>query len=411
MHRLILAIAALTLGACSLWPDIELGTRPLKDEGVCLSRGGLCGCFIAQAGDTTTFPDLDCHQTPLTCHRTCVGAVSFDAGGDDPGPSDPRVPRLMVANFGDFDGGSLAIWNHANAITADVSPSEMITTPGGVMALALGPKTLLLGLDGARVLVYDLPRSVSANAAPRADLSLPEVSTAVAQVLAVHDNLWVVLKSGTVFRLPGLTTLTSSATPLKVPTADGGRVDEAVFAPSLDGIYAISGPTLLQEWAPEPRPTLRSTGVEFDPGAPSHLAAAGATLFSAGSLASLVSMRGNTSLLSTFSQDGLFDSTVNDVKRLSSQHDTLIVIGYDSVALYAQASTLIARKSLPSMPDVILTDPSVSQPIDAVLGADARLYVLDHNGVSIFENALTQPVFVTKLKTGLLRPKALTLVE
>ncbi len=78
-----------------------------------------------------------------------------------------------------------------------------------------------------------------------------------------------------------------------------------------------------------------------------------------------------------------------------------------SVLIYEHASQIRADRA----PDAVLTSPALSAPTRVLFGASGRLYVLDDDGVLIFQPGLVGWAFVAEIKTGLTAPRDLALVE
>ena len=414
MHRLFPLILVTTfLSGCQLGClGIELDGHPLKPEGVCLSRGGLCACdFTDRQGMPTPYPQLDCSRNPFTCPAVCAGADDFDDAGaaPSPGANDPRVPRLIVAGSG---ASSLAIWNNVDQLDRDAAPAEHLPMTNGVTALSHAPGVLAVGLQNMGVAVFDAPRSLNDGQAPRVTVSVGG-GAAIRDVERWEEDLWVLTKSGRLHKLADFPRLTSASTPRQVVTPL--ILDAMTLAPFAGGasvlVSASSGRMLLSG-------TSSSTNfsdenqIALSPNAAHRLACAHATLFSADDASRKLELRRTIDFLSPRSGPDLtLDTQLGGILQLSVQHDVLVVVGTGSVALYTQASTLIARKTVPQKPDFLITDSSINGPIGAMLSVTGMLFVLDGNGVSVFRDVTKQATFVTKITSGINQPTALTLIE
>src|SRR4051812_27224742 len=97
MRRFVDCLVVGLLFAPSGCFGVGSGGHPLKDSGLCESRGGDCHCEDPQGPG---FPQLDCGQPPFSCHMVCWGAVAAETPEPDAGPPDSRTPRLIVGTSG-----------------------------------------------------------------------------------------------------------------------------------------------------------------------------------------------------------------------------------------------------------------------------------------------------------------------
>lgn len=396
--------------------------------------GGL-GSDAAPGLDASLTPDAaalaDSGQIPDAAALSDAGAPDtgeLDSGVGDAGAAGDagaplRLPRLVVSS-----GEGISLWDRANQLSADRPADVRLSVggpAGGVGPLTVGSDRIFAAVTGGSggVVVLDQASTLGGSAAPLMTLAGLQVS----KLSVVQDRLYAM---STIAACAGL-----SCTGLRVFDGAGGLGAGSTWRTNLFHMwgqlpsFAVLGPTarvfagqisgagLLVYAATATRTGDQSASFALDPGAYWALGVEGDQLYAGGDAevghsgvsiwSGAMSASGPTApaviLRSGFPPGQIF------IADLAVRDDVLAVPLRDrsSVLIYEHASQIRADRA----PDAVLTSPALSAPTRVLFGASGRLYVLDDDGVLIFQPGLVGWAFVAEIKTGLTAPRDLALVE
>jgi hypothetical protein len=91
--------------------------------------------------------------------------------------------------------------------------------------------------------------------------------------------------------------------------------------------------------------------------------------------------------------------------------DTLVVTIRNQPNGVVRIYKMISGTGADRAPVFTVAHPTIGTVTKSLLGTDGTLYVLDSDGVSIFGDALTAPTFKAELKSGLVAPDDILLME
>lgn len=350
-------------------------------------------------------------------------------GAVDAGPN-PLLPRLVVASRGATGVGtySVRIWDNANTVTSDVPANVAL---GGIDAPAAA-----LAVDFEQRNLYVVHETTSAGAPVlqrfaepgRLDGGSPAMRITagtlgpVQQVNEVQLDaigaLWIQRGPGEVLRLDSVASATATTGWSARYTHPFDQLAGFVFEQTNNRLFAaqVSGAGILV-WNQANTETGDAGTHDFVLATDTvqQLEIGGGRLYasffekeikvwsSIGTASSprayAFALRADAGTNASIRDQAVFnDNLVVTVQTTPSTGQVLI---YKSIGI-----TFMDRA-----PDVVIEHPSLGAVTKSVLGRDGTLYVLDLNGVTIFGDALTTPVFKTELTTGLSVPADLELLE
>jgi len=395
------------------------------------AASGLDGTMAPDAvalEDSGQFPDAAAPSDAGAADTGEVDAGAGDAGAGDAGSAEDagtplRLPRLVVSS-----AQGISIWDRAHQLSADRAADVMLSVggpAGGVGPLAVGSDRIFAAVNGASggVVVLEQASTLGGAAAPLMTMAGLQVS----KLSVVQDRLYAM---STVAACAG-----PSCIGLRVFDGAGGLGAGATWRTNLFHMwgqlpsFAVLGPTarvyagqisgagLLVYGATSTRTGDQPASFALDPGAYWALGVEGDQLYAGGDAevghsgvsiwTGALSASGATApavtLRSGFPPGQIF------IADLAVRDDVLAVPLRDrnSVLIYEHASQIRADRA----PDAVLTNPALSAPTRVLFGAAGRLYVLDDDGVLIFQPGLVGWAFVAEIKTGLTAPRDLALVE
>jgi hypothetical protein len=359
-----------------------------------MHRITLVSCFLIGCGG---------HHPGVTVDATPPVPDGPAPGVDAPLPA--TYPRLVVAG-----AGGVQIWDHADALAAVRAPDATLSGVTGALGLAVGDDMLFVTATSG--LYRFAPASTLADAAaPTGSIAASAFSTP----LSVHTplryetgNLWVET-GGEIDLVSGAPNATSVAARFTHPWGqiaslelDAGRL--------LGG--QISGAGMLVWNAAATRTGTVTPDWTLDHTTATHTAIVGGRLYTSAyapptiSIWTAISSVSSatppnlqlTSVCGTGNNSELRYMTVTDTDVLVVIHNELVngTTQIERVCLFQHASTLTGAPTA----DAIAADPQLhasGSNIDKAVLAGDRLYVMDHDGITIFDHALTSPTRVMKL--------------
>ncbi|MHC4601254.1 MAG: Ig domain-containing protein [Planctomycetota bacterium] len=377
--------------------------------------------------------------TPTTVEFASFTARVADAGGRTgdralsitirPAAA-PTYPRLLVASGGAIS--RVKIWNNADAIAADRAADA---TLGGLvdipLAMALHLDRLFVACTSATDPVY-----IWDNASTLADGSVNDDTLSVAafngtplsmvfqMFVDSAATLWISYSSVRLFPDAGnLTNASMSQAQLTESSGAGFVLGMASDVPGNKlvggcgaGAVAWNNPTAKTgeindyEWTlfllPANHMTITTTG----PGGDRLYAASISAVFQWGhvniwhNISAASSSRAPTITMGT-------GSNLDQVWHVQVKNDVLVATvangPIQKVNIYTGASTLSGE----TVPDFEITNAAMDNIRKAHLAEDDRLYVLDSDGVLIFDRATTGPTFVCEIQTDVGMPMDFMILE
>jgi hypothetical protein len=415
-----LVFAALLVAGCS-------SADPGSTDGSAQSDAALPG-DAARPGDLTL----------VDGSHAADAAAPEDLGtpGDGGPASDmahpPLLPRLFVSH-----AGGVAVWDHPEALTADVAPTAQLTKDGlakGAVSLALAGNRLLVSSadPAAALLAFDAADHLGSDATAAAKIAqLPPVAGAHSGTpfnsltVDAGDHLWARLGDRSsygdgVALFTGASTLSSTSSARAVFTHPWLQMAGYAFDPVAGRLFVsqISGAGLLV-W----NDALHATGAK------SHdfvlgqevswwMGLQGTRLYGvssgSGPTNASVTVWQPLSALSAPTAPAITNHKLLGpafISYFDLRDDTLAVaIENYGVYIYRSASTLTAD----TPPSVQVIDPAMSTSVvvtKLALTANGRLYVLLPDRVLVFRDATTTPVLAATLKSSLTKPTDLVVLE
>lgn len=394
----------------------------LADSGVTAPDSGAEDALPAedagQAADTGTVPDAG-----------LVDAGEPDSGAADAGSAPDTgaaalLPRLVVSS-----AQGLSIWDRASQLTTVRPPDVSLAVGGGpadgVGPLAAGAGRIFAGSTGPSggVVVLEQAATLGRTATPLETLAGLRVS----KLAVAADRLYAM---GTVAACAGL-----SCDGLRIIDGAGsfgagaswranlyhmwGQLPTFVVLGPNARVFAgqISGAGLLAYSATATLTGDQTHSFQLDPGAYWAIATEGDRLFAGGDRTagqSGVSIwSGANSATGTTSPTTILHSGLPPgqtfIADIAVRDDVLAVPLRDqnSVLIYLNASQIRGDRA----PDAVLSSAVLTAPTRVLFGTGGRLYVLDEDGVLIYEPGPVGWSMVAELTAGLSPPRDLTLVE
>ena len=357
-----------------------------------LAFGLLIGCGGPHAGggpDGAPVPD---------------GATSADASSDAALPG--TYPRLVVAG-----SGGVQIWDHVDQLAAVRAPDVTLSGVTGALGIVVGDDTLFV-TSTSGLARFAHASALADGAAPSGSIAASAFSTALTQHTPLRydaGNLWLET-GGEIDLVAGAQTATAVAARFTHPYGqiesvelDAGRL--------LGG--QISGAGLLVWNDAATRTGTVASDWTLDAMGPWHMSIAGDRLYASAYAPPNIAIWNAISTVTTATPPDvtltsvcgagtaaeLRYMTVTATDVLVVIHDELVNGGTtqsEKVCVFQHASTLTATPS----PDAIAADPELrpsGSTIDKAVLAGERLYVMDRDGVTIFDHALTGPTRIVKL--------------
>ena len=348
-------------------------------------------------------------------------------GGMDAGPN-PLLPRLVVASRGATGVGtySVRIWDTANTVSADV-PANVVL--GGIDAPAAA-----LAVDGLNLYVVHETTSAGAPVLQRfvgvrtLDGGSPAVRITAATLGPVQQvnevqldtigALWIQRSPGEVLRIDNVAAATPATGWSGRYTHPFDQISGFAFEQTNNRLFAaqVSGAGILV-W--------NQANTEAGDAGPHDFVLATDTVqqleISGGRLyasffereVKVWSSIGTAATPRAYAFALRADAGTNaSIRDQAVFNDHLVV----TVQATPSAGQVLIYKNIgitftDRAPDLVIDHPSLGAVTKSVLGRDGTLYVLDLNGVTIFGDALTLPVFKTELTNGLSVPADLELLE
>lgn len=341
--------------------------------------------------------------------------VALDRAIVDTGPDAPdaaKAPtRLFVAH-----GTGVLVWNDATTLVAAAPPTTTLTDPSvasGTNGLALlGSRLFVLATTNPGSLVgFDAASTVAGAAAPAFVIpgsAFFNGSTGAQRIYVdgASDTAWTSSYLQGAQLLTGASTLTSASAPKAVFNHVAQQVPGVAYDATGDRLFLGQATNIgLLTWNAAKTKTGTPTNDFATLGfAPLSLALAQDRLYGGGNLATdagsvpAVAIWTNVSTFSAPKPPAVTlrtAATINaTVKEVSVSNDVLVVaLQNDEVRLYVGAASL-ATDTAPSA----TVKGNFTGVKRALLSKTKRLFVLDGEGVAIFDSATTTPTFVTKLK-------------
>jgi hypothetical protein len=349
--------------------------------------------------------------------------ASGDAVADTGIDAGPAVTRLFVTTQ-----AGVAVWNDPGAIVADVAPTTTLTdssVAGGKSrgAALLGKRLFVAGTGNPVMVAYDNADTVAGAAVPPVVLPSSAVTGTNNQFDSVYvdpgtNTLWPVSFLNGAQLFVNASTLTSSAFSRAQFTHSFQQTPGFAFDTTNKRLFLgqISGAGLLAWNNADTKVVITSTP-DFTV-APTvgfwSIAIAQNRMYAANSSPPSIAVWNNAGAVTAptapaFSMTGAPSSLPASgfIPHVAVMNDVLVVsIQANQINLYSNASGLMGN----SVPGATITT-NLAQPKKSILSKSLRLYVLDSEGVAIFKNATTTPVFVAKVKMGLNNPRDIVLME
>lgn len=358
-----------------------------------------------------------------------TGGGGGSAGGGGSGGSSSFGGRLFVS----MADAPVAVWDDAATLAADGPPTFTLSDPalaGGARGLALAGERLFVGgeTDGALLLAFDGASTFGAAAAPAASVAAggfvpPSSGLPGVELLtwdAASDTLWTTSFMAGSELFADASTLASASNAQALLSHPFQQLPALAYDAGGDRAFAgqISGAGVLV-WndasAASGTPAVSFTlTTEL---AAWSMAVASDRLYAIGSVSS-----GGGNTLGIAVWDGVAATSAptppafivssgmagNDFSPYVGVHGDVLVacIQAGKVLLWTGASAL-SGDAPPTQ-----TIGGLSSPTKALLGSKSgRLYVLESDGVSIFDDPTTAPTLAAKLTAGVAGPRDLAVLE
>ena len=355
------------------------------------------------------------------------GSSTGGSGGD--GGSAPVVARLFVSMADD----PVAVWEDVDTIAVDSGPSFSLqdaSVANGARGLALASDRLFVGGEGASALLlaFDAAATLTQATAPTATIPAAQFISAggsegadLITVDGASDSVWTTTFAAGTELFGGASSMTSAATAdalfshawQQLPAFAYDASGDRAFLGQISGAGVVVWNNALgASGTPAQSFTLASNVAAWS------MAIAEDRLYAIGAHggappAESISVWDGVSSLSapsapTFTMGTGSGIAVNDFSPyVAVQNNVLIAcIQAGKVLLWDNASALSGEAA----PSQTLT--GLSSPRKAILGpTSGRLYVLESDGVSIFDSPTTAPVLAVKLSNGVASTRDMALLE
>ena len=323
----------------------------------------------------------------------------------------------------------MRLWNNANTLVADTASSANLAGIGSSpFSLSATPTSLFVVSNGGSgtagtVLRFDNPLTLVGGAMPAGKIpgSILPLQPVITSQRDAKGNLWVQSTPGEIHLILDAGSLTSTTQPAASFTHPFTQIFGLVYDPTGDRLFGgqVSGAGILVWNAATSR--MGDAGTQdfvLSLDTAQTMQISGDRLYTSFFTSNIKVWNS----ISTVTAPKPFDFALTidagsispnpSIRDQHVDHGTLVVSVTGTgmaayVYLYPNASTITAA----SLPATIVSHASFVSVKKAVLGADGTLYVLDSDGVSIFSDALTAPTFKTEIKTGILNPTDLLLLE
>ena len=358
-----------------------------------------------------------------------AGGGGASAGGGGSGGSLPLPARLFVS----MADAPVAVWDDASTLATDTGPSfslQAVALAAGARGLALHGDRLFVGGESASALLlaFDGASTLGQSAAPSATIPstqfLPAGGTEGAELITVDtatNTLWATTFLAGTELFHSASSLTSAANASARLTHNFQQLPAFAYDAAGDRAFAgqISGAGILA-WDGA---SSASTTPPSDFTLAGNIAAWSMTvaqnrLFATGSLAGaptteiIAVWTGVTGLSGptapTFTMGAASGIAPTDFSPYIGVQGNVLVscIQAGKVLLWTNASGLTGDAT-PTQ-----TIAGLSSPKKALLGPKSgRLYVLENNGISIFDTPTTAPTLAVKLTGGVVAPRDMALLE
>jgi hypothetical protein len=390
---------------------------------------GLIGCGGSDASVDGGGPDGTADVAPSDGTGGDTGSdgsmMMTDTGTDTGTDGGTGVTRLFVTTQ---DG--VAVWDNPESIAADVMPTTTLNhasvSGGKARGIALLGKRLFVGANGNPILVaFDLADIVMGGMSPAVQLPISAVTGSNNVFDAIYvdsatNTLWPVSFNNGAQLFTMAATLNSSAFSraqythsfMQLPGFAFDAANKRLFLGQISGAGMLawnSADTKLGIFN-TPDFTVVSTQAFWSIAIAQNRMYAGNTV-SPMSIAVWSNLGAvNTATAPTFSMTGAgsgLPASGGFIPHVAVTNDVLVVtIQANTINLYKNASALAGQ----AMPSPTITS-NMNNPKKTILAKSNKLYVLDSEGVAIFKDATTTPVFVAKVKMGLNNVRDFVLME
>ncbi|GEM_PF-2853688 len=373
--------------------------------------------------------------TPTTIQ---VENVSFTATDAD-GRRDSRAfqitvssvpatfPRLFVACAGSAPG--VKIWNNADALSADRAPDATLGgLTGDPLALALHGDRLFVASDDAAhpLAIFDAVSLAGDGTAP--DHRLPVSAFGGSALATVYDlfvgpagHLWVCDGYVRLF-LDASNLDASSDSQARFTHPWGAQIHAAAYDATggklLGGQVSGAGAIVWDDPVSQSGETHPPDWQLYAFGPPTRMTIAGDRLYASSlndSPGGFINIWDDISTVSSSTIPDVtmgFPSDLDSTVHVQVLDDTLVATVSNApfvyqVNLYKNAASITGETAA----DFEISDAAMNLPEKTALASSGRLYVLDADGVLLFDDALASPAFVAEIQTGVSAPNDFLLLE